>query len=93
MATAQRATKLTMMATIMTMATGDNDDDGAMARQVMARWDTMTMTTMMATALWAIKLTMMATMTTMATGVNDKDGNGATGDGATGYNNNNDGNG
>ena len=28
MATAQRATKLMMMATIRTMATGDDDDDG-----------------------------------------------------------------
>ena len=36
----------------------------------------------------ATKLTMMATMTTMATGYDDDDGNGATGDIATGYDNN-----
>jgi hypothetical protein len=44
--------------------------------------------TTMATALWATKLTMMATTKTMAAGDNDDDGNGATGDGATGYDNN-----
>ena len=45
----------------------------------------------MATALRATKLTMMATTTTMATGDNNDNGDGATGDCATGYNNNNDG--
>jgi hypothetical protein len=47
----------------------------------------------MATALRATKLTMMATATPMATGNNDDDGNGATGDGAMGYDNNYDGDG
>ena len=47
----------------------------------------------MATALWATKLTMMATTTTMATGDDNNNGDGAMGDGATGYDNNKDGNG
>ena len=47
----------------------------------------------MATAMRATKLTMMATTTTMATGDNNKDGDGATGDSATGYKNDNNGDG
>jgi len=39
------------------------------------------------------RLTMMATTTTMATGDDDDDGDGATGDGAMGFDDNNDGNG
>jgi len=52
----------------------------------------MTMMTM-ATALRAMKLTMMATTTTMATGDDDDNGGGATGNGVTGYNDNDDGDG
>ena len=40
----------------------------------------------MATARWAMKLTIMAMTTTMATGGNDDDGNAAMGNGAMGYN-------
>jgi hypothetical protein len=43
----------------------------------------------MATVHRATKLMMMATMTTVATGDNDDDGDGATGDGATGFEDNN----
>ena len=46
-----------------------------------------------ATALRAMKLTMMAAETTMETGDNDDDGDGATGNSATGYDNNNNGDG
>ena len=46
------------------------------------------MTTTMATVLRTTKLTMMAKTTTMATGDDDDDGDGATGDVATGYDNN-----
>ena len=45
----------------------------------------------MAPALRVTKLTMMATTTTMEMGNNDDDGNGATGNGAPGYDNNGDG--
>ena len=48
------------------------------------------MTKMMVTALRATKLTMMATKTTMATGNDDDDGDGATGNVATGYDNDSD---
>ena len=58
----------------------------ATARPAMALRDTTTTTK-------ATKLTIMATTMTMATVVNDDDGDGVTGDGATGYNNNDDGNG
>ena len=44
----------------------------------------------MVTARRLTKLTMMATTMTMATGDNDNDGNGTTGDGAAGYDDNND---
>ena len=47
----------------------------------------------MAPALRATKLTMMATTTTMAMGDDNNDGDGATGDGATGYDNEDDGDG
>ena len=47
----------------------------------------------MVTALRTTKLTMMATMTTMATGKDNNNGDGATGNVATGYDNNNDGDG
>ena len=47
----------------------------------------------MGTGLRATKLTMMATTTTMATGDNNNDDSGATGDGTTGYDNANNGNG
>ncbi len=50
-------------------------------------------TTTMATELRATNLTMMATTTTMATGDNNDDGDGTMGDCATGYNNDNDGDG
>jgi hypothetical protein len=52
----------------------------------------MTMTTM-ATEQQATKLTMMATTMTMATGGDDGDGDSTTGDGAMGYDNEDDGNG
>ena len=48
---------------------------------------------MMAMARRATKLTMMATTTTMAMGDNDDDGDGMTGNGATGFDNANDGDG
>jgi hypothetical protein len=51
------------------------------------------MTLAIATVLRAMKLTMMAMITTMATGNKDDDGDGATGNGATGYDDDNDGNG
>ena len=47
----------------------------------------------MARGLRATKLTMMATTTTMATGDDNDDGNSATGEGATGYENDNNGDG
>ena len=47
----------------------------------------------MVTARRATKLTMMATITTMATDDNDYNGDGAMGDGATGYDDDDDGDG
>jgi len=47
----------------------------------------------MTMALWATKLRMMATMMTMVTGDDDEDGDGATGDGATKYEDDNNGDG
>jgi len=69
------------------MATGDDDDIRQRGRP------TTTMTTRMAMAQWATKLAMMATMTTVATDDDKDDGNGATGDVATGYEDDDDGDG
>jgi len=63
----------------------------ATVRRATARRDMMTM--MMMTARRATKLTMMATMMTMVMGDDDEDVDGAMGDGATGYDNNDDGDG
>jgi hypothetical protein len=61
MATTRRATKLTMMATMTTVATDNDEDNGDGATYPVRLRRATTTTTSMTTARWATKSTMMAT--------------------------------